>query len=31
MKDPDEEGPLFWFMDRADEDGETWMRAFEWG
>jgi transposase len=31
MKDPDEEGPLFLLMDRAYEDGETRMRAFEWG
>jgi transposase len=31
MKGPDEEGPLFLLMDRAYEDGETRMLAFEWG
>jgi hypothetical protein len=31
MKDPDEEGPVFLLMDRAYEDGETRMLAFEWG
>jgi transposase len=31
MKDPEEEGPLFLLMDRAYEDGETRMLAFEWG
>jgi hypothetical protein len=31
IKDPDGEGPLFLFMDRADEGWETRRLAFELG
>jgi hypothetical protein len=31
IKDPDEESPLYLLMDRAYEDGETRLLAFEWG
>jgi transposase len=31
IKDPDEDSPLYLLMDRAYEDGETRLLAFEWG
>jgi hypothetical protein len=31
IKDPNEDRPLYLLMDRAYEDGETRLLAFEWG
>jgi transposase len=31
IKHPDEDGPLYLLMDRAYEDGQTRLLAFEWG